>query len=1166
MTARIQPIDLGELETWLRGQPRSVSAAIAVRCSLRALPLLFWELEGEDDRLFNVLKTFRQNNAAFAFVCSEEDFNQTFGLTSDFRSSETDNPAVQSAYYAADAAFAEVRSGQSSIDPRFGDSIASASLEIAIRATLQAIYIDSEIAGAAYENDVRQLREGASPVRLAQTELWQGSSVPSAIAEAWENLKRHLSERKQNWETWTDWYDDRGAGLPPVDITLEMARVTLPEPMWEEGADAINPELLHLLELFEKGGSEQVVVRFNELRWQAEKAQLSGQKTTTSPQTSAGSAEESIPNVWLLQYNDGDRVSNWTQTATPGSTLRWKTGKSLPRNFSLGDQVVYWRTTQKGGVVGTGHVSSLTIETENGIQRIPTEVHEFFEDDLIPRAEAIKAAGIDRKVFRGAILDLPIEQAFRLDALLREKDRSPIFSDDQRNIIERDLAGGANTNVGIGAEEGTGAAGSGTGSQGVDGTGSGDASPGTETDFNPDDAETERDDLGRGVLAIALGRRLHRIWCELNGALPKETKNSGQSDEQPLYEATYWTGVEETDAPSGEQHNYFFDRGRSNTRAGFVLHLDAPWGGGKTTFANFLSRVLNPCGYTHGKNSFLSKRYAGKIPPAVFLQASEGTGDGRDWPDAARRPWIVVPFNAWQAQHVKPPWWVFYQTIRKRCFDSVIYEGWAPEELNKEAAAKPGWLKRQYLRMCLWVPEISWRIGNPKVTTLFLTALVSVALLAGLASAGIIDVFGQGDEAKVGLVVGDGIGFLLGGLTGVSFLWGLGALFTESIRPGTDTLAERLSLGSGDPFERFRRHFYKTMKRVKRPVLVVIDDLDRCSPEFIVDLVRGIQTLLRSPRVAFVVLGDRDWIERAFEVYHKDMSKVSVGPEQSFGARFVEKAIQMSFILPGLPEEKQKEYVRFQLLGEKAEEATETKDKVAPETVERVRAIVQDSLKVTAPTKRDSVTITADLRRIADQLGKSEDRLDLQDALKSETITASLVREELAIHSATDDVAASHRLEPLAEHLPSNPRQIKRIINAVSMYNAVAHHQRSKWESDNARWLQLARWIIIMTEWPKTWRLLACYPAISDLVHANDPAAACTKMLKDAKRAAELPESKETALEEVERIKSDATLLALMAGDDAAAGEKLDRNAIVDLVSLTPLYSRSADPAAPAGD
>ena len=43
-----------------------------------------------------------------------------------------------------------------------------------------------------------------------------------------------------------------------------------------------------------------------------------------------------------------------------------------------------------------------------------------------------------------------------------------------------------------------------------------------------------------------------------------------------------------------------------------------------------------------------------------------------------------------------------------------------------------------------------------------------------------------------------------------------------------------------------------------------------------------------------------DWIERAFEAHREAMKTVSIGPEQSFCARFVEKAMRVSFILPAL--------------------------------------------------------------------------------------------------------------------------------------------------------------------------------------------------------------------------------------------------------------------------
>jgi hypothetical protein len=106
----------------------------------------------------------------------------------------------------------------------------------------------------------------------------------------------------------------------------------------------------------------------------------------------------------------------------------------------------------------------------------------------------------------------------------------------------------------------------------------------------------------------------------------------------------------------------------------------------------------------------------------------------------------------------------------------------------------------------------------------------------------------------------------------------------------------------------------------------------------VVDLVRGIQTILSSSRVVFLILGDRDWIERAFESHHHSMSAVDVGPEQTLGARFVEKAIQMSFVLPSLGPQSQRDYVQGVLLaGRKSKsEAPRKMDADAAATVREI--------------------------------------------------------------------------------------------------------------------------------------------------------------------------------------------------------------------------------------
>ena len=66
--------------------------------------------------------------------------------------------------------------------------------------------------------------------------------------------------------------------------------------------------------------------------------------------------------------------------------------------------------------------------------------------------------------------------------------------------------------------------------------------------------------------------------------------------------------------------------GRDAGRA-FMVHLHGPWGAGKTSVLNFLRAHLQDA----------------------------------DRPSAHR--WVVVEFNAWQQQRLRPPWWTLIQDI-----------------------------------------------------------------------------------------------------------------------------------------------------------------------------------------------------------------------------------------------------------------------------------------------------------------------------------------------------------------------------------------------------------------------------------------------------------------------------------------------------------------------
>ncbi len=1252
MAAEPDKFDRKELEAWLEGNPDNVSVAFATRCALRLFPYFGNILDHPAVKARVFLPYFRANSLMVSFFAGSE-----------YTSSKSDvavniyQAASAFTHYAAsdDNATAAAKTSAEAVYTLNGDAYAAA-----MSAALDIYRAAGTSASIAIKLDQQNTDSGCLASDLIAHALWPDGQIPDEIYKNWEYLKADLLSRDEDWDVWTDWYDDRLAGHPPEEEILAVARVTLPEPMWEQGPKLVNAAIRKLTDLSEKGGPEAVEERMEEFRrqypeepgeaddhaaavLQGTKANINENDTAetkdpnsdifpdadTDPSTEqtgkstffrknlAGGEPQSaqsgngggppggggdggndgddppptqppdgpagdgslLPRAWLLQYTPENRVARWVKDARPGSLLRWKSGNSFPRDIELDDPVIYWRTIHpknkqdRGGLVGTGHVVSTETELENGIYRFPTEVHEFEEENRIERDEAVKAAGLAFRNWQGAVKHLTPEQALGLDALLRQYGRQPIFTDqqlidagfvqppDQTGPTRREDTEKSVKNTGSGSTGNSDASGSGgSGGGASDGTGTGN---GAETDgqFVPDDAETEEDSLGRGVLAVALARRLHLIWRELNGT-NKSASQEMLTAQAEAVDSSTWAGHTE--------ESCFFDRSRENTRAAFVLHLDAPWGGGKTTFGNFLARVLNPSGFEHGPNSFLRQQgYDDEDIRTVFLgepAGKSGTGDGRALPIDARRPWIIVPFNAWQAEHVKPPWWVFYQTIRRRCFSSVACEGVAPVSLGKsrkphETGARPSfatWLG-------LWWHELAWRFSSPKVLTLLITALVSGTLLLLFGWLGIVDIIGTKGRESVGFSLTDGFGWLLGGLTTLSLFWSIGSVFTESIRPGTDTLAERLSLGSGDPFERFRQHFYETMERVKRPVLVVVDDLDRCKPEFVVDLVRGMQTLLRSPRVVFVVLGDRDWIERAFEVHHKDMNKVNVGKEQTFGARFVEKAIQMSFILPGLEADKQKSYVRRLLLGRKADVKGKT-----PKTDQRqaaaamrtaFQAVIREEPK--AAQLNQSELKERVRRNVATAVTPQDNTETVSSVLSDDTVFNSLLKDEMTKFAAVDEqveTEITHRLEPLADNLPANPRQIKRIVNQVTFYNAVAIRERD-WADNSPRWLQLARWIVIMTEWPQSWRALASFPALVGLLYAEDAKTALFEMRENKELDAELSPDDDAVLAEVQRQKGDPNLMALIKGESDDV--KLDRAAVLDLSSLTPLHSRETELTSP---
>jgi len=249
-------------------------------------------------------------------------------------------------------------------------------------------------------------------------------------------------------------------------------------------------------------------------------------------------------------------------------------------------------------------------------------------------------------------------------------------------------------------------------------------------------------------------------------------------------------------------------------------------------------------------------------------------------------------------------------------------------------------------------------------------------------------------------------------------------------------------------------------------VLVIVDDLDRCQPRYVVELVRGIQTILNSPRVIFLLLGDRDWIEQAFASEHKEMKDVDVGPEHGFGGRFVEKAIQFSFVLPEISKDRRQRYIH-DVLGMSEEQNENKPGEQAMETPPLPTEVREKILAIPAFEKREK-----EAARLAEEY-----QLDDEGQHQLQVL--------LSRRAATDESAETyirHELEALADYLPANPRQMKRIINAVSFLQEVVRLNNPDCRPGSPGWRKLVRWIVLMTEWPRTWVTLTQHPDLAERI------------------------------------------------------------------------------------
>lgn len=135
-------------------------------------------------------------------------------------------------------------------------------------------------------------------------------------------------------------------------------------------------------------------------------------------------------------------------------------------------------------------------------------------------------------------------------------------------------------------------------------------------------------------------------------------------------------------------------------------------------------------------------------------------------------------------------------------------------------------------------------------------------------------------------------------------------------------LVDAFSPGADEPTSMagFRDEFETLMKDATgiRKVIVLVDDLDRCSPDSVVAILEAVKVFLSVPKMAFVLAAEEALIRFAIE------RSTNSGARNTYSDRYLEKIVQLPIRLPTLSRDDAETYIALLLAHRRDEDPART--------------------------------------------------------------------------------------------------------------------------------------------------------------------------------------------------------------------------------------------------
>jgi len=209
-------------------------------------------------------------------------------------------------------------------------------------------------------------------------------------------------------------------------------------------------------------------------------------------------------------------------------------------------------------------------------------------------------------------------------------------------------------------------------------------------------------------------------------------------------------------------------------------------------------------------------------------------------------------------------------------------------------------------------------------------------------------------------------------------------------KSGKGVLKPKKKMSPPTEIRKFRSSYSSLLESFNKPLIVYVDNLDRCSPINAISTLEAIRLFLFLPNTAFVIAADEDMIRLAVPHFHK-------GASQRHQTDYLDKLIQIPVHVPKPGVAEVRAYLMMLIASDK---------KVEKEEFEKLRSKLEKSLRLS--WQQDQITV--------DEL-LSDCNMDDVDELRAEFKVAEQLAPILAESS----------------NINGNPRIVKRLLNQVRM-------------------------------------------------------------------------------------------------------------------------------------